>query len=76
MKINKTIDQVEKSNTLQLSDLPADVIDTWNDWKNNFDESTTQKKIETSKRLRKHFDACESAGLDREQVAILLFKVK
>lgn len=60
----------------QTIDLPAEVIETWNTWKSNFDESTSDKKRATDDNLEKHFAACEAAGLDREQVAILLFKIK
>lgn len=61
---------------LTLEDLPKSVVNTWDKWRKNFDESTVAKKKQTDKNLQAHFDACKKAKLDREKVAALLFKRK
>jgi hypothetical protein len=66
----------EEQKNLTPDQLPADVFNTFKTWKTTFDESTTQKKKETSAKLDAHFSACEAAGIDRDAAAIIMFKVK
>ena len=58
--------------TLSIDQLPTDVIRTWNEWRDNFDESTIEKKQANSARLRAHFAACKAAGINAAAVAYIM----
>ena len=57
-------------------DFTKPVIDTWKEWRINFDESTSEKKKLNADQLNAHFKACDDAGLNREMVGLVLFKIK
>lgn len=66
----------EEQRKLAPEQLPAEVFNTFKDWKTTFDESTREKKLATSAKLQAHFAACDAAGIDRSAAATVMFKVK
>lgn len=72
MNIDFSKMNLNEQRLLRQEQLPEEVLNTWNDWFNNFDESTTENKVANSNRLRAHFDACDKYGVDRSAVASIM----
>ena len=57
---------------LKPEQLPEEVLNTWNDWLNNFDASTTENKLASKSLLQVHFDACQKFAIDPAAVASIM----
>lgn len=72
MNIDFSKMDLHEQRLLKQEQLPEAVLNTWNDWLNNFDESTKENKIASSNRLRAHFDACHKFGIIPAAVASIM----